>query len=403
MRKTNLITLLQALRKLCPGFQPHRTTAFLHTAGLSAIFLSLTFSLAAEKNQDLFVQQITFNDSVSRDMTAVQYVLGRIKIISVPSTQRLDVEIASWQTMPDTIEYRLITGDEKVAWVSTSSNVINLCELSEKKYRLFFRGKGFTGNEQHFEFLIGDAKAETLRDKWWFQPIITFCLLLIPFTILYFLSLDRSRRNLRLEEVRNQIASDLHDAVGANLGAIKNLAELLQKRHEQQDAKGRATLIEKINSYTKDTISNLQDTVWSINPLNDSVEELLERMREFALLMFSTREMVVNYDNDYRKQNPIKLDMEQRHGMFMMFKETVNNIMKYAEATQVDIQVRNQERSKLLIQIKDNGKGFNLKEVSKGNGLRNLRARAKENFFDLDIQSAPGNGTQVTMVIHSLV
>jgi signal transduction histidine kinase len=201
--------------------------------------------------------------------------------------------------------------------------------------------------------------------------------------------------------VRNQIASDLHDAVGANLSAINNFIELLIRKQNAKQSDMLARLTAKIKKITVDTISNLQDTVWAINPLNDSIEELLVRMKDFAILMLGTKEIRMIYDNHYDPKKPVKLDMQQRHAMYMMFKEMINNIVKYSNATEVNIQISN-DHSGLFIEVKDNGIGFDPNAPQKGNGLRNFRNRAKENFIDLDLKTAPGAGVQTQMMVHSL-
>ncbi len=240
---------------------------------------------------------------------------------------------------------------------------------------------------------------KTIHKQWWFGPLLTFCIILLPIVIFYFFNLDRSRRILRLESVRNQIASDLHDDIGANLSAIKNFTELIQKKTPKDNAS--SSLIKKTKTYLDETIIGLQDTVWSINPLNDSVELLIEKMQDFAIGMLSAKDIEYQFNNDYNQKTPVILDMDQRHSLLLMFKEVINNIVKHAEASKVNIQISNTKEA-LHLSVKDNGKGFDTKQQYGGNGLRNFKSRSRQNFIETDIQSAIEKGTKVQITAHSL-
>ena len=242
---------------------------------------------------------------------------------------------------------------------------------------------------------------EEVQSVWWFQPLLTFCLMLIPFTIVYFLSLDRSRRNLRVEVVRNQIASDLHDDVGVNLSAIKNLTEVFIRKNKVQLTGSTAKIFDRIKTYTDETLTKLQDTVWAINPRHDSIEELLAKMKDFATTMILAKGMELKFTNAYNPKIAQKMDMPQRHSMFLMFKESVNNIIKHSKAKSVKIEISNTKKT-IDIAIVDDGVGFNTKEEFAGNGLKNFQSRAADNFIDFDLKSNEGEGTAIKMTVFSL-
>jgi len=245
------------------------------------------------------------------------------------------------------------------------------------------------------------ATTTDVQSVWWFQPLLTFCLMLIPFTIVYFLSLDRSRRNLRVEVVRNQIASDLHDDVGVNLSAIKNLTEVFIRKNKVQLNGSTSKIISRIKTYTDETLTKLQDTVWAINPRHDSIEELLAKMKDFATTMILAKGMELQFTDAYNPKIAQKMDMPQRHSMFLMFKESVNNIIKHSKAKTVKIQITNTKKT-IDIAIIDDGVGFDMKEEFAGNGLKNFQSRAVENFIDFDLKSEEGEGTAIKMVVYSL-
>ena len=92
------------------------------------------------------------------------------------------------------------------------------------------------------------------------------------------------------------------------------------------------------------------------------------------------------------------LNADQRKNLFLIFKETINNAAKYSEASEVAISLQQQDHA-LIVSIKDNGRGFDEQTIKAGNGLRNLRERAKEINAKLELYSIIGRGTEVVLKI----
>ncbi len=282
---------------------------------------------------------------------------------------------------------------------SSSLPMINTANLPTGQYHLIIRNFSDNPNSSIMD-LSFDIPAK-ITNTWWFGPLLTFCLMLIPFSILYFFYLDKSRQTLRVETVRNQIASDLHDDVGANLSAIKNFTELLQFKLDKGKSIASLGLLNKVKMNLDETIERLQDTVWAINPLNDSIAELFEKMEDHSSSILACKGIELDYLNSHKPEDGIFLDMEQRYHLFLMYKEVINNVIKHSAASLVKVRVYVEEKT-LMLKIQDNGKGFSPTEKSKGNGLRNLQSRSKNNFVALDIQSAPDQGTEINIKAYSM-
>ena len=92
----------------------------------------------------------------------------------------------------------------------------------------------------------------------------------------------------------------------------------------------------------------------------------------------------------------VKLDMQSRRDLYLIFKEAVNNLAKYSAATHVNITMRLQG-NRLTLVISDNGIGFDPSVTSAGNGLKNMKERAEKHHWDLNIQASPGTGTTITL------
>ena len=94
--------------------------------------------------------------------------------------------------------------------------------------------------------------------------------------------------------------------------------------------------------------------------------------------------------------NELKPDMEYRRDLFLLFKEAVNNAAKYSKSTTVRIRVAIQKH-RLILEVKDNGTGFDIKTADGGNGLGNMNRRARALQGQLTMKSEPGKGTSINL------
>ena len=199
---------------------------------------------------------------------------------------------------------------------------------------------------------------------------------------------------LRLEHIRNKIAQDLHDDIGSTLSSISILSDLAMK--ERDSVQTMATM-QEINSHSIQLMERMDDIVWSINPKNDTLENLMIRIKHFATTLFEAR----NIDYDIRIQPEIHragIPMEYRQHVYLILKETINNLVKYASATKAGIHIRFDEQN-LFLEIRDNGKGFETSLPFSGNGIYGMQNRAKQMNASLEIRSAPGRGTALLLTI----
>jgi signal transduction histidine kinase len=228
----------------------------------------------------------------------------------------------------------------------------------------------------------------------WFIPLIIFCLGAAIFSIAYFWTMYNLRQKIKVQKIRNRIAGDLHDEVGAELSSIAISLKTAEKKIEDK-AFVQEILTEAIYS-SGGIIGNLRDTVWMINPANDDMQSLFNKMQVSATKLFQIQGIRFEFENTLSK--PLRISMEQRYNAYMIFKEAINNIAKHAQATQVRVKIEAQKYG-VRVEISDNGKGFDTTAQTDGNGLSNFKRRAKESFFDLTLVSEPGKGTILTIII----
>ena len=202
----------------------------------------------------------------------------------------------------------------------------------------------------------------------------------------------RTRQQLKVQKLRNKIASDLHDDVGSTLSSISMFSQMAQ-----QQSKETIPLLESIGDYSRKMLDAMADIVWTINPENDQFEQIILRMRNFAYDLLGTKNIEFEFDADEDVTN-MKLSMDVRKNIYLIFKEATNNMAKYSGADQASFSIKN-EKNNLIMLIHDNGKGFNTLQATNGNGLKNMRKRAEEMGADLRIESGLGKGTTIELSI----
>jgi signal transduction histidine kinase len=228
--------------------------------------------------------------------------------------------------------------------------------------------------------------------SWWF---ILLCCALFAGTV-YLIYRQQIRNFMMVERVRQKVARDLHDDMGSVLSTI-NILSMMAKNKLGEDMVKTSEFLGKISDNSSRMMEAMDDIVWSINPANDSMDKIVARMRGFATEVLEAKEIDLNFNVD-GKIDDIHLDMEQRRDFFLIYKEAVNNIAKYARCKKVDI-VLELSQKKLLLQIKDDGIGFHVEEADSGNGLSNMQKRAENLGGTFSIRSQPSIGTTVRLEI----
>lgn len=236
-----------------------------------------------------------------------------------------------------------------------------------------------------------------LTEEWWFIPSVVGYIVLLLGAAIYFFLLYNFRQKLKVQAIRYRIAADLHDEVGATLSSIAISTRLAQKKvgDSRPDVQ---SILDAIKADSEETIYTIRDTIWAINPDNDSPEKLFEKMRSFAFQVLTAQDIALNYDNRITVDKSLKMSMEQRRNVYLMVKEAVNNIAKHSGASKASLQISRTDDGIGLV-ISDNGCGFDLAAGFEGNGLKNFRTRADESFITLTIESAPGRGTELRMLV----
>ncbi len=226
-----------------------------------------------------------------------------------------------------------------------------------------------------------------------FQVIVSIISLLFC-VILAWITIKRNRMLKLLKNTRINIARDLHDEIGATLSSISFYCEACKINLLHNKTEPTLHLIDKIGTSSRDTIYSMNEIVWMINPKNDHLEKLFDRIEDFGKTLFVSRGITFYFYRDHHLLQMV-LPVEWRKNLYLIIKEALNNIAKYASCTQVEVLIT-RKKSMIEVRIKDNGVGFNPNESKEGNGLLNMRVRAASLGSKLHIDSSLMKGTVVS-------
>jgi signal transduction histidine kinase len=202
---------------------------------------------------------------------------------------------------------------------------------------------------------------------------------------------QRTVRQRAVTELRDQIARDLHDDIGSNLGGIVLLSEI-GSRHSS-DPRTRADF-SAIKEAADETSASMRDIVWLIQRGNTGLRDLVTKMRQSTQAILGDKEVSLVVEPPGFRDRQLSL-LFRRH-VFFAFKETLNNVRRHAAASSVEVRITIGPRH-LDFSVRDNGAGFDLQPaVEPGHGLGNLMRRASRLHGNCQLESRPGQGTLVT-------
>ena len=202
--------------------------------------------------------------------------------------------------------------------------------------------------------------------------------------------LGRVKQERMLEQERLRIARDLHDDLGARLTHISLMSGLAE--NDPQSAASRESF-QRISSMARELVAALYQTVWTVNPEHDNLEDLVNYLCQLTQnLAESARIRCRIHSCEVPDQRPVT--SEVRHNITLAVKEAVHNAVKHSGATEIIVRIEFHE-PRLSISITDNGHGFDAAHAPQGNGLKNMQRRMESVGGTVSLQSTSGGGTAV--------
>lgn len=261
-----------------------------------------------------------------------------------------------------------------------TKNKITLLNLRPGDYTLEIFGSNNDGIWSVKPLQIRFEIQAPLWQTLWFRALAVFSLGLLLFWIVRLYLRSRLREQTlaleRMEAVRkerNRISAEMHDDLGAGITSIKMMTELLQLRYGNLPGPE----LEKIARRSDELVENLNTIVWALNDRNDRIDHMLAYFRSYIRSRFEEFPMAISIEMDLHPDTGTReINGENRRHLFLIVKESLHNLMKHSGATEVRVLLRADVKG-LFIRIADNGVGFSGEDSVLGNGLKNLRERAR--------------------------
>lgn len=193
---------------------------------------------------------------------------------------------------------------------------------------------------------------------------------------------------------RESISHDLHDNVGSTLNSIAVYSEIVKQKIHYNDPEV-TPLLNKIGNVAQELVTTLNDIVWAVNPKNDQFENIILKMKLFASDLLMAQNVTIDFQVD-ESLNDYQLTIEKRKHFYLIFKEAINNVYKYAKCTYVMIHIYQCENN-ICMEIKDNGIGLDIENVRYGNGLQSMQERSKAIGGSINIVSQLHEGVSIQL------
>jgi len=198
-----------------------------------------------------------------------------------------------------------------------------------------------------------------------------------------------AEKEIEKEQMRSRIAGDLHDEIGSNLSTIAIVGQIAADKLQAADTEKRR--LQEIPRLARQTAESMRDIIWFINPENDSMDKLIVKMRQTANLMLE--QMDFTFDTPAAEIS-FAADVNFRRNLYLIYKECLQNIIKHAQATKVEIEI-SEGADCFQFRVSDNGIGFDVAREYAGNGLKNFVRRGVEMGASIEITSSKGHGTSI--------
>jgi signal transduction histidine kinase len=231
--------------------------------------------------------------------------------------------------------------------------------------------------------------------RWWFMALVSALVGSAAFALYRY----RVSRLLEIERVRTRIAADLHDDIGASLSRVAIMSEVLKR---QVPGSASVPMLTEIADSARELVGSMRDIVWAIDPRRDDADDVVVRIRTFASDMLEAHGIKWSFHTPTDFGN-IKLDADAKRHILLFFKEAINNVVRHSKASEVrlDIQVA---QNRLIGEVRDDGEGFaTVPEIIagglRGQGLASMQRRVGHLRGTLAIDSSPGQGTHVRLMI----
>jgi len=290
---------------------------------------------------------------------------------------------------PSKLFYQYRIKERDTSWIDLGrQDFITLIGMGPGTYHLEARAANEDGYHSLVRGLIITIQPKWFQ-TWWFYLGVLLLLGAVIYGLYKWRIRQLKQQQDRLKEMRQEIAGDLHDDIGSVLNAIKLFTHLAEHSPEKQ------TYFQHIKASLKQASEGLRDMIWVLEDNNDGADELLNRLQLQLNPIIQASAVELELKRNF--EQPVILGKREKRNLLMITKEAVNNSLKYANCNKIIIAFEVSGGTRTL-SIQDNGKGYSEQTVVMGHGIKNIRYRANQISYDVQIETGPGKGVVFTLV-----
>ncbi len=309
---------------------------------------------------------------------------------------------------PKSVKFKyFLQGFDKTWSLPSSNSEVTYSNLPPGEYTFMVMSTGFEGNWEESVFSYNFLIKTPFYARTSFMIGVMVFLGILVTTILYLRVRQRVRHMLMMERVRlkeqenvrKDIARDFHDEMGNQLTRIINYISLLKMNGS--DRQHHADLYGKVEQSAKYLYTGTRDFIWSIDPNNDELSRLFIHIRDFGEKLFDEKGISFRAVNKVRET--VRLPYGFSREANLIFKEAMTNAFKYSHARNITLALQQVTDDEFRLCLEDDGVGYEPEKIeTPERGMRNMRERAEKINVRLEIDSAPGKGTVISIYFRKL-
>jgi len=359
----------------------------------------------AEKPLNVHFTSFAVNGRISPQSNFIDHV-DTIRLNHLENNLTFEFAAINFTDPSSTLYSYMLEGVDNNWSVPARTKTVNFSNLSPGDFRLRIKAGSIPiaiGTPEKKIFIqIIPAWWQTTLFKW---SILLLIVVISVFVIRFFISMRfkekiaQLERQREIEQVRMRISRDIHDEIGSGLTKIKLMSRNLSRTKEESMMKETST---KISSASDELIKNLGEIVWTINPANDTLENIFAFIRNYVSKLFEENtdiKLKIDFTEPGKIPQEIKINPEIKRNLLLILKESLTNIFKHSQATEVNISLH-ADKSGIEMKVHDNGSGTqNENQTGFGNGIQNMRKRAESVHGQFAFESSPGTGTKIELRI----
>ncbi|GAA4326627.1 hypothetical protein GCM10023149_29550 [Mucilaginibacter gynuensis] len=326
-------------------------------------------------------------------------LLNHSEIKLIHTQNYFSIEFAAPEYNSNHVQFAYMLDGFDNEWiVADRQNFASYSNLPPGKYVFKVKASNWEGNKTDKIKTLTITIEPPFYRRWYF--FVAAGILITG--LLYLVYRYRINEYLKRQSIRNMIAQDLHDQIGSTLSSIAVYSKVAKVYQLQKEPEKLTEVLTIIGCTASETIVEMADIVWAINPKNDQVSSIIQKIQSYARPLCAAQNIEFTFSCD-AKIHKLTLEMSARKNFYLIIKEAITNAIKHSDCSQLNVDIR-LHHYVIEMLIEDNGTGFDTssdtRSTFEGNGLTNISSRAKELGAELYWNSRPDHGTRISVVFN---